>query len=75
MIICSKERENKSHIVSKLLLHKRSIVISDKCQSYLRKHLIQAGASTQGDIMNASIIDHEKSVIFVVGISMLTVTN
>ena len=62
MIVCSKEGEDKSHIVSKLLLYKRSIVLSDKCQSYLRRHLIQAGASTQSDIMNASIVDHEKSV-------------
>ena len=63
MIICSKEGENKSHIVSKLLLYKRSIVLSEKCRIYLRRHLIQAGASTQGDTMNASIVDHEKSVI------------
>jgi hypothetical protein len=63
VIICSKEGEDKSHIVSKLLLYKRSIVPSDKCRIYLRRHLIQPGTSTQSDIMNASIVDHEKSVI------------
>ena len=62
VIICSKEGEDKSHIVSKFLLYKRSIILREKCRNYLRRHLIQAGASTQGDIINASIVDHEKSV-------------
>ena len=64
MCVCSKEGEDKSHIVSKLLLHKRSIVFKHddkKYQSYLRGHFIQAGASTQA--LNASAIDHEKLVI------------
>lgn len=63
MIVCSKEGEDKSHIVSKLLLHKRSIILkhnNKECQSYLRGHFIQAGASTQAATMNASIVDHEK---------------
>jgi hypothetical protein len=65
VIVCSKEGEDKSHIVSKLLLHKRSIVLKhdDKCQSYLRGHFIQAGGSTQA--MNASIVDLEKWVKFI----------
>ena len=62
VIICSKEGEDKSHIVSKLLLYKRSIILREKCRNYLRRHLIQAGASTQSDIVNASIVDHEKLV-------------
>ena len=64
MIVCSKEGEDKSHIVSKLLLLKRSIILKhgDKCQSYLRGHFIQAGGSTQA--INTSIVDLEKWVNF-----------
>ena len=64
VVVCSKEGEDKSHIVSKLLLHKRSIILKhdDKCQSYLRGHFIQAGGSTQA--MNAAIVDLEKWVNF-----------
>ena len=64
VVVCSKEGEDKSHIVSKLLLHKRSIILKhdDKCRSYLRGHFIQAGGSTQE--MNASIVDLEKWVNF-----------
>ena len=60
VVVCSKEGEDKSHIMSKLLLHKRSIILKrdEKCQSYLRGHFIQAEKSTQA--MNASIVDLEK---------------
>ena len=65
VIVCSKEGEDKSHIVSKLLLHKRSIILKhdDKYQGYLRGHFIQAGGSTQA--MKASIVDREKCVKFI----------
>ena len=60
VVVCSKEGEDKSHIVSKLLLHKRSVILKrdEKCQSYLRGHFVQAESSTQA--MNASIVDLEK---------------
>ena len=60
VVVCSKEGEDKSHIVSKLLLHKRSIILKcdEKYQNYLREHFIQAESSTQA--MIASIVDLEK---------------
>lgn len=60
MVVCSKEGEDKSHIVSKLLLHKRSIILrhDGECQSYLRGHFIQVESSKQA--INASIVDLEK---------------
>ena len=60
MVVCSKEAEDKSHIVSKLLLHKRSIILKHNnkaCQGYLREHFVQAGSSR-----NASSVDHERWV-------------
>ena len=43
VILCSKEGEDKSHIVSKLLLHKKSIVLKHRqveYQTYLMNHFV-----------------------------------
>ena len=62
VIVCSKEGEDKSHIVSKLLLYKKSIVLKhgDKLyQKYLRDHFINR---THGQTIShrASVVDREK---------------
>ena len=57
MILCSKEGEDKSHIVSKLLLHKKSIILKHdikKYQEYLRNGFIVETTS------RASVVDKEK---------------
>ena len=62
MIVCSKDAEHNSHIVSKLLLHKRSIVLkhSDKkFQNYLRGHFIHDEACTPATVQMASCVDYE----------------
>ena len=71
MILCSKEGEDKSHIVSKLLLHKKSIVLkhSQKAyQSYLKNHFIcGAGDSlSQATPDTASVVDCDKYVILII---------
>ena len=63
VIVCSKEGEDKSHIVSKLLLHKRSIILKHndkKCQDYLRAHFTNDGIHTQAVPQRASIVDHAR---------------
>ena len=43
VILCSKEGEDKSHIVSKLLLHKKSIILKhsqEEYQTYLMNHFV-----------------------------------
>ena len=58
VILCSKEGEDKSHIVSKLLLHKKSIVLKhsqEEYQAYLKNHFI-CGAG-QATSERASVVD------------------
>ncbi len=65
MILCSKEGEDKSHMVSKLLLYKKSIVLKhskSEYQAYLKNHFIcQAGDSlSQATPHTASVVDRDK---------------
>ena len=65
VILCSKEGEDKSHIVSKLLLHKKSIVlkhIKEDYQTYLMNHFVcGAGDSlSQATSDRASVVDCDK---------------
>lgn len=68
VILCSKEGEDKSHIVSKLLLHKKSIVLKHSqvaYQSYLKNHFI-CGADdspSQTTPDTASIVDCDKLAV------------
>ena len=60
MIVCSKEEEDKSLIVSKLLLHKKSIVLKysvEKYQEYLRKCFV---GGDYEDTTEASVVDSDK---------------
>ena len=64
VIVCSNEGEDMPHIVSKLFLHKRSMILKHndrKYQSYLRNYFIQSGDLIQA-AANASIVDHEKCI-------------
>ena len=58
VIMCSKEGEDKSHIVSKLLLHKKSIILkhsTKKYQEYLRNSFVSPVTSDA-----ASVVDKDK---------------
>jgi hypothetical protein len=63
VIVCSKEGEDKSHIVSKLLLHRKSIVLKhsqEDYQTYLKNHFI---CEADGDSISpdaASVVDCDK---------------
>ena len=68
VILCSKEGEDKSHMVSKLLLHKKSVVLKHSqkdYQKYLRDHFIcGAGDSlSQATPDTASVVDRDKLVV------------
>lgn len=65
VILCSKEGEDKSHLVSKLLLHKKSIVLKhsqEEYRTYLRDHFIcGAGDSlSKATPAAAAVVDHAK---------------
>ena len=65
VILCSKEGEDKSHMVSKLLLYKKSIVLKhskNDYQEYLKHHFIcQADDSlSQATPDTASVVDCDK---------------
>ena len=65
MIVCSKETGSKPHIVSKLLLHEKSIVIKPNdimYQEYLKDHFTDVAycLSSQAITQKASVVDHEK---------------
>ena len=61
MIVCSKDGDDRSLIISKLFQHKKSIsesvLYEEKCKMYLRKHFIQ---SSQRGQLKASSADNEK---------------
>ena len=66
MILCSKSMAgNKPHIVSKLLLYEKSIIIKPQVmsyQKYLKDHFtgVAHSLSSQEITLKASIVDHEK---------------
>ena len=65
VIVCSKEGEDKSHIVSKLLLHKKSVVLKhsqEEYQMYLKNHFICGAADSlsQATPGGASVVDCDK---------------
>jgi hypothetical protein len=65
MILCSKEGEDKSHIVSKLLLHKKSVVLKhsqEEYQTYLKNHFLckADGSLSQAKCDRASVVDRDK---------------
>ena len=71
MIVCSKEDEEKSHIISKLHLYRRPVVpklVDSECMEYLKSHFVQqpdVNCSEQviaGDAVNASVVDPDKLV-------------
>ena len=70
VIICSKEEEEKSHIISKLHNHRRpfaQIYDTDKCQSYLKDHFtgqVESLSSypSQIQLVTASEVDYERYV-------------
>ena len=60
MLVCSKEEEDKSLIVSKLLLHKKSIVLKhsvDEYKEYLRKCFVSGVPEVTS---RASVVDSDK---------------
>ena len=65
MILCSTEGGDKSHIVSSLLLHKKSVVLKhsqNEYQIYLKNHFVYgAGDSlSQATSDRASVVDRDK---------------
>ena len=65
VILCSKEGEDKSHIVSKLLLHKKSIILKhsqEEYQAYLKNHFIcgEGESLSQATPDAASVVDCDK---------------
>ena len=65
MILCSKEGEEKSHIVSKLLLYKKSFVLKhsqQEYQAYLKNHFVYGAGHfcSEAASHRASIIDPDK---------------
>ena len=62
MIVCSKEEENNSRIVSKLLLYKNSIILkaNKAYQNYLRAHFCESSATGQQQPLTSSIVDPER---------------
>ena len=71
VILCSKEGGDKSHIVSKLLLHKKSIVLKhsqETYQSYLKNHFVYGAGDSlpQATPDAASVVDCDKYAIIVI---------
>ena len=65
VILCSKEGEDKSHIVSKLLLHKKSVVLKhskEEYQTYLINHFMCGAddALSRATSDRASVVDCDK---------------
>ena len=65
VILCSKEGEDKSHIASKLLLHKKSVVLKHSQQAYqiyLQNHFICRADDSLSQVTpnKASVVDHDK---------------
>ena len=60
VIICSKDGENKSYIISKLILHKKSFIIKhsvEQYQKYLKYHFTNSSSGAQA---YASVVDIER---------------
>ena len=73
MIICSKEGEDKSHMVSKLMLHKKSLFLKhsdEECRDYLKRHFSSTATEDQ---LHASVIDIERYNVNI--ISQLSLIN
>ena len=71
VILCSKEGEDKSHIVSKLLLHKKSIVLKhsqEVYQLYLKNHFVcgDGDCLSQATPDTASVVDCDKYAILII---------
>ena len=65
VILCSKEGEDNSHIVSSLLLHKRSVILKHsqkEYQIYLKNHFIcgVGDSLSQATSDRASVVDRDK---------------
>lgn len=65
MILCSTEGEDKSHIVSSLLLHKKSVVLKHsqkEYQIYLKNHFTCGGSDSLSQAISdrASVVDRDK---------------
>ena len=60
VIICSKDSEDKSFIISKLILHKKSFIIKhsdEQYQKYLKHHFVNSNGDLQAC---ASAVDIER---------------